>query len=136
MLSLKTAVMHLLTMESITLTPERWFTLYNASTPIRLDVRCGVATIAGAVKPTSNITGSATQYTICTIPEKYRPAPGRVLSSVQQGSGNSEWQLNINPTSGGVLFSRCRDTANNSGAYKTADTGFWLPFSTTWIVRG
>lgn len=84
----------------------------------------GIVEITGGVKPTRTITGSATEYTIFTLPTGFRPL--KKISIPMQGSGMDEWLFQVDSATGNVTFARYR--ANNSTSYKDATTSTWLPF--------
>ena len=80
--------------------------------------------VRGIVTPVSDIAGSTTIYTICTLPVGYRPSSP--IYTLCQGSGNCTWLLRV-ATNGEVGFSRYR----NGDATATAAAGAWLPFQGT-----
>ena len=131
-----TMILDFLTVETIELSVASDFNLFDTSNDSKIFLkRTGsVCEVSGQVKPKSTITGSSTAYKICTIPAGYRPA--RTVQKVQQGSGNAEWLGAVRGSDGAVNFSRYRDTANASGAFKNCDTSQWLPFHFIWIVGG
>ena len=90
-----------------------------------------VVTVCGAATPVNDITGSNTQYTMFTLPAGFRPKV--VHSSIQQGSGNCRWQMQIGSGNGAVTFSRY---ANENGLQTAAggSPGAWLVFSATFLT--
>lgn len=88
----------------------------------------GLVNVIGAVKPETSITGGATQYTILTLPEGFRPAVE--VSELCQGSTLDIWYLGIKVT-GEVIFTRLR--AGDS--YKTATINMWFPFNITFLAE-
>lgn len=133
---LLTNLLEFLTVEIIELSVTSDFNLYDTSNDSKIILkRTGfICEVSGQVKPKSTITGSSTSVRICTIPSGYRPA--RTVQKIQQGSGNAEWLGAVRGSDGAVNFSRYRDTANASGAFKNCDTNQWLPFHFIWIVGG
>lgn len=96
------------------------FTIYDNNSNIRYRKIGKLVEVVGAIKPTADIAGSTTNYTICTLPTGYRPA--MAFNNRCQGSGANSWLFSI--TTGGVLrFSRY----NNGSSFITASTGTWLP---------
>ena len=89
-----------------------------------------VVTVCGAATPVNDIAGSNTQYTMFTLPSGYRPKVA--LSSIQQGSGNARWQLQVS-TNGGVSFSRYADE-NGLATANGGSPGAWLIFSVTFLT--
>lgn len=122
-----------LSVESQTLAVSSSFTLYSSSPYTTTDAtitlrRYGrVASVTGMVKPKSAITGSDTEYTICTVPTGYRPS--QPIIQLMQGSTQYHWCLKVN-TDGRVTFSRYSATTS----YAQASTSTWLPFHATWII--
>ena len=111
-----------------TLTLGSDFAAYSSTTIPKYRKVGKVVEVCGVLKPTATITGSATQYTIATLPAGFRPTSSQV-TLVCQGSGQSVWTLTI-PTTGVMTFSRYR-----SGATLTdATTDAWLPFQATFTV--
>lgn len=129
-----TKLLEFLTVETIELSVTSDFNLFDTSTDSKIFLkRTGfICEVSGQVKPKNTITGSSTATKICTIPSGYRPA--RTVQKIQQGSGNAEWLGAVRGSDGAVNFSRYRDTANASGAFKNCDTNQWLPFHFIWIV--
>lgn len=89
-----------------------------------------VVTVCGAATPVNDIAGSNTQYTMFTLPSGYRPKVA--LSSIQQGSGNARWQLQVS-TTGSVTFSRYADE-NGLVTANGGSPGAWLVFSATFLT--
>ncbi len=89
-----------------------------------------VVTVCGAATPVNDIAGSNTQHTMFTLPSGYRPKVA--LSSIQQGSGNARWQLQVS-TNGGVSFSRYADE-NGLATASGGSPGAWLIFSVTFLT--
>lgn len=89
--------------------------------------RCGdIVYLEGEVSPSASITGSTTQYTICTLPEDCRPS--RKVCQLCQGTGVNKWLLVVN-TDGRVTFSRY-----GTNALANATTSVWLPFSVSFMT--
>lgn len=109
------------------------FALYNSSpytttdTTIRLRRYGNFVTLTGMVKPKASITGSDTEYTICTVPAVSRPP--QTIVQMMHGSTQYHWCLKVN-TNGTVTFSRYSATTS----YAAAGTSTWLPFHVSWIV--
>ena len=115
-----------------TLTPNSsYFQLYDSTKSINLRVWDEIVDLTGAVKPTKTITGSATEYTICTIPEEYRPEIG--LVEPMQGSNQGIWMCRVHGANdgddGAVTFSRFR----SANAWQDVSTSTWLPFHMIWV---
>lgn len=111
----------------LTAIPADGFTLYNTSQPIQYRKIGKIVSLNGTVSPMTEIAGSTTTHTICTLPEGYRPSRSRYF--VCYGSNNYTWRLTIN-TSGAVQFSRY---GLDSG-YVTAGTNHWLNFNVTFFT--
>lgn len=91
--------------------------------------KCGnIVSIAGAVTPTTTISGSITLHKIFTLPEGYRPTH-YAQSVSMQGSGVCQWEMRINPD-GSVSMSRYR----NGSGYTNCVNGNWLPLSHTFLI--
>ena len=115
------------TVETQTLSVATSFNLYTAGEDITLKRSGNYVDLSGAVKPKNSITGSATEYTICTIPSGYRPSQSVCL--IMPGSNQYKWLLRVN-TDGSVTFSRY----SASTSYSNAGTTTWLPFHATWVL--
>jgi hypothetical protein len=89
-----------------------------------------VVTVCGAATPVNDIAGSNTQYTMFTLPSGFRPKV--VASSIQQGSGNCRWQMQIS-TTGAVTFSRYADE-NGAATAAGGSPGAWLVFCMTFLT--
>ena len=103
------------------------FALYGSDSVLRYRKIGNIVQVEGTLKPTTTITGSATNLTIFTLPVGYRPSAAIV--ALCQGSGSCHWALTIK-TSGEVCFARY----SSGGSYTSADTGTWLPFHHTFMV--
>lgn len=90
-----------------------------------------VVTVCGAATPVNDIAGSNTQYTMFTLPVGFRPKV--VLSSIQQGSGNCRWQMQIGSGNGAVTFSRYADE-NGAATAAGGSPGAWLVFAATFLT--
>ena len=101
---------------------------YASTLPPKLYVKGKVVTLVGVAQPTAAITGSTTNYTICTIPEGYRPP--RTIYRIMHGSTRNKWQLTVG-SGGNVYFSRYRTV----GSWIDANTSSWLPFQVTWMIN-
>lgn len=101
---------------------------YASNFPPKLYVKGKIVTLVGVGKPTKTITGSATNYTICTIPQGYRPP--RTIYRIMNGSERGKWQLTVG-SAGNVYFSRYRIV----GSWVDASTSVWLPFQATWLIN-
>lgn len=102
------------------------FTEYSSSETPQYRKFGWLVEIRGAVKPTSAIAGSNTEYTIFTLPDGYRP--GRGIRALCQGSGVAKWLLTVNPN-GNVTFSRY-----GTSALEQARTGVWLTMNIVYTV--
>ena len=111
--------------EQITLTPVTPFVLYG-TTPITATKMGNVVMVNGVVKVTQSTTLDSTQRTICTLPEGWRPA--YAAYTVTQSSGTAIALVDVTPA-GQVRIGRLRDMASANGAYTTASTQMWLPFT-------
>lgn len=89
-----------------------------------------VVTVCGAATPVNDIAGSNTQYTMFTLPSGFRPKV--FASSIQQGSGNCRWQMQIS-TTGAVTFSRYADE-NGAATAAGGSPGAWLVFCMTFLT--
>lgn len=116
--------------EQITLTPVSPFALYGA-TPITATKMGNVVFIDGIVKVTTNTTLNDTQKTICTLPEGWRPSYS--VYTLTQSSGTSIALLDIT-AAGQVRLGRLRDMASANGAYTTATSTMWFPFTITFVI--
>lgn len=109
-----------------------YFQLYESGKSIKLLVWNGIADLTGAVKPTRTITGSTTQYNICSIPPDYRPDIG--LVEVMQSSNQGQWMCRVHGANDGddgyVTFSRNR----SANSYTDVTTSTWLSFHMMWVV--
>ena len=115
------------TVDTQTLTVGSSFNLYTAGEDITLKRSGNFIDLSGAVKPKNNISGSATEYTICTVPDGYRPSSQ--IDLIMPGSTQYKWLLRIYPA-GSVTFSRY----SASTSYAQASTSAWLPFHATWVL--
>ena len=95
------------------------FANYSESEPLQFRRVGKTVEIRGAVKPTAEIAGSDTWYTIFTLPLGYRPSRPKTVT--QQGSGASIWLSSVD-ANGNVSFSRYRSGAS----YVAATTTVWL----------
>ena len=103
------------------------FSIYANDTQIQYRKIGKIVHIRGAVKPTTDIAGSTTSYTIFTLPEGYRPS-APVYARCQGSSANS-WLLSVT-AAGAVRFSRY----GYGTTYVTATAGTWLPFDVTFFI--
>ena len=103
------------------------FALYGSDSVLRYRKIGHVVQVEGTVKPTTTLSGSATNLTIFTLPAGYRPSVAIV--TLCQGSGSCHWALTIK-ASGEVCFGRY----SSGGSYTSAGTGTWLPFHHTFMV--
>lgn len=85
-----------------------------------------VVELGGQISPAQTIEGSATNYTIFTLPEGYRPALPVFI--ICEGTGINRWLLSIT-TDGEVRFSRY-----GTNDYNNAGTSSWLPFYAIFMV--
>ena len=90
-----------------------------------------VVTVCGAATPVNDIAGSNTQYTMFTLPAGFRPKV--VASSIQQGSGNCRWQMQVGSGNGAVTFSRYADE-NGLATAAGGSPGAWLVFCMTFLT--
>lgn len=116
--------------EQITLTPVSPFTLYGAA-PITAVKMGNVVMVDGIVKVTTNTALNEAQKTICTLPEGWRPS--YPVYTLTQSSGTSIALLDIT-AAGAVRLGRLRDMANANGAYTTATSSMWFPFTLTFVT--
>lgn len=99
---------------------------YSSSQAPTLRKYGNVVQFCGAFKNSSEITLNATQVTVCTLPEAYRPSQS--FTALCQGSGMNKWLLTID-TDGSVKVSRY-----GTSSYVAASSGSWFAFNATWIV--
>lgn len=116
--------------EQITLTPVSPFALYGA-TPMTATKMGNVVFVDGIVKVTTNTALNDTQKTICTLPEGWRPS--YPVYTLTQSSGTSIALLDIT-AAGAVRLGRLRDMASANGAFTTATTTMWFPFSSAFVA--
>ena len=103
------------------------FALYGSDSVLRYRKIGNIVQVEGTLKPTTTLAGSATNLTMFTLPEGYRPSAAIV--TLCQGSGSCHWALTIK-ASGEVCFGRY----SSGGSYTSAGTGTWLPFHHTFMV--
>lgn len=103
------------------------FALYGSDSVLRYRKIGRIVQVEGTLRPSTTLSGSATNLTIFTLPEGYRPSAAVV--TLCQGSGSCHWALTIK-TNGDVCFARY----SSGGSYASADTGTWLPFHHTFMV--
>lgn len=103
------------------------FALYGSDSVLRYRKIGNIVQVEGTLNPTTTLAGSATNLTIFTLPEGYRPSAAIV--TLCQGSGSCHWALTIK-ASGEVCFGRY----SSGGSYTSADTGTWLPFHHIFMV--
>lgn len=103
------------------------FSLYGSDSVLRYRKIGRIVQVEGTLRPSTTLSGSATNLTIFTLPDGYRPSAAVV--TLCQGSGSCHWALTIN-TNGEVCFARYSD----GGSYTSAGTGTWLPFHHTFMV--
>lgn len=82
-------------------------------------------------KPTADTTLNATDVTVCTIPEGYRPV--RELTFLCQGTTTSVFLMRVK-ANGTVTVGRLRENANANGAYTTGTSSMWFPLCATWVI--
>lgn len=103
----------------------------DPSAPITLR-RCGkFVDLTGAIRNTTAVTLNATQVTIFTIPEGYRPS--QTMTILSQGSSMNVFVIRIK-ASGGVTFERYRSTNSTSTSYSSISEGAWFPIHAAWIM--
>lgn len=111
----------------ITLELESDFKAYNNnSSNVPRYRRIGkMVEVKGVVSPTSsdNTLNSATEMTICTIPEEIRP--GLNTDVICQGSGTNIWLASLK-ASGNLNACRYRNSASYSSSPPSTST--WMPF--------
>lgn len=94
--------------------------------------RCGkFVDLTGMVKNTTAVTLNATQVTIFTIPEEYRPS--QTMTILSQGSSMNVFAIRIK-ASGDVTFERYRSTNSTSTSYSSISEGTWFPIHAAWIM--
>ena len=103
------------------------FSIYADDTQVQYRKIGKIVHIRGVVKPTSDIAGSTTSYTLFTLPEGYRPSVP--VYARCQGSSANTWLLSIT-AAGAVRFSRY----GYGSTYVTATAGTWLPFDVTFFI--
>ncbi len=103
------------------------FSLYNSDRNVQYRKVGKIVHVRGEVKPTSDIAGGTTEYTIFTLPAGYRPSVTEW--NIFQGSTRNRWLCKVSNT-GSVTFSRyC-----TGSAYVTCATSHWLPFNFTFMI--
>lgn len=103
------------------------FALYGSDSVLRYRKIGHVVQVEGTLRPSTTLSGSATNLTIFTLPAGYRPSA--TVVTLCQGSGSCHWTLTIK-TNGEVCFGRY----SSGGSYTSAGTGTWLPFHHTFMV--
>lgn len=103
------------------------FALYGSDSVLRYRKIGRIVQVEGTLRPSTTLSGSATNLTIFTLPDGYRPSAAVV--TLCQGSGSCHWALTIKPN-GEVCFARY----SSGGSYTSAGTGTWLPFHHTFMV--
>ena len=103
------------------------FALYGSDSVLRYRKIGRIVQVEGTIRPSTTLSGSATNLTIFTLPDGYRPSAAVV--TLCQGSGACHWALTIK-TNGEVCFARY----SSGGSYTSAGTGTWLPFHHTFMV--
>lgn len=103
------------------------FSLYGSDSVLRYRKIGRIVQVEGTIRPTTTLSGSATNLTIFTLPDGYRPSAAVV--TLCQGSGSCNWALTIK-ANGEVCFARY----SSGGSYTSAGTGTWLPFHHTFMV--
>lgn len=103
------------------------FSLYGSDSVLRYRKIGHVVQVEGTLRPSTTLSGSATNLTIFTLPDGYRPSA--TVVTLCQGSGSCHWALTIK-TNGEVCFARY----SSGGSYTSAGTGTWLPFHHTFMV--
>ena len=103
------------------------FALYGSDSVLRYRKIGHVVQVEGTLRPSTALSGSATDLTIFTLPAGYRPSAAVV--TLCQGSGVCHWTLTIK-ANGAVCFGRY----SSGGSYTSAGTGTWLPFHHTFMV--
>lgn len=103
------------------------FSLYGSDSVLRYRKIGHVVQVEGTLRPSTTLSGSATDLTIFTLPDGYRPSAAVV--TLCQGSGACHWTLTIK-SNGNVCFGRY----SSGGSYTSAGTGTWLPFHRTFMV--
>ena len=103
------------------------FALYGSDSVLRYRKIGHVVQVEGTLRPSTTLSGSATNLTIFTLPDGYRPSA--TVVTLCQGSGSCHWTLTIK-TNGDVCFGRY----SSGGSYTSAGTGTWLPFHHTFMV--
>ena len=105
------------------------FKLYHSGEYPRVIRMGNVVFLEGCLSPSKTLTMSSTsnQYTMCTIPEGYRPP--REMAILCQGSSLCTWLLRLS-TAGACILERY----SKGGSYVQPASGNWLPFSAVWIL--
>ena len=103
----------------------------DPAAPITLR-RCGkFVDLTGMIRNTTAVTLNATQVTIFTIPEGYRPS--QTMTMLSQGSSMNVFVIRIK-ASGDVTFERYRSTNSTSTSYSSISEGAWFPIHAAWIM--
>ena len=115
----------------IEVTFESGFKNYGTTNKCQYRKVGNVVTVCGAATPVNDIAGSNTQHTMFTLPSGFRPKV--VASSIQQGSGNCRWQMQVGSGNGAVTFSRYADE-NGLATAAGGSPGAWLVFCMTFLT--
>lgn len=103
------------------------FEAYSAERAPKVSRVGRLVQLSGACKPTASISGSATAYTMFTLPREFWPE--NPVIAVCQGSTYYEWMLQVD-TQGNVMFSRYRA----GSSYSSVSTGTMLAFHAMWVA--
>lgn len=112
----------------VNVVPQSGFTIYSNGNDIKYRKLGRLVEVSGVMKPTSEIAGSDTKYTMGVLPQTCWPA--RPINILCQGSGIYVWMLTV--TTGGELqFSKYR----NGDTRIACPVGAWLPFHVTYFAE-
>lgn len=108
--------------------PQSGFTIYSNGNDIKYRKIANLVEVSGVMKPTSEIAGSDTKYTMGILPQTCWPA--RPINVLCQGSGIYVWMLTVT-TGGEIQFSKYR----NGDTRIACPVGAWLPFHITYFAE-
>ena len=107
-----------------------WTGYSNTSSPIVIK-QGNVVYFQWVCKPTRNTTLNASEVTVCTIPEGYRPV--REITRLCQGTNTSIFLMRVR-TDGVITVSRLRENTTSNSTYITATSVMWFPLCATWVI--
>lgn len=112
----------------VNVVPQSGFTIYSNGNDIKYRKTGNLVEVSGVMKPTSEIAGSDTKYTMGVLPSTCWPA--RPINILCQGSGIYVWMLTVT-TGGEIQFSKYR----NGDTRIACPVGAWLPFHVTYFAE-